>query len=460
MCKKVFIADDSSTIRGVAEALLRQKGFEVYSASNGEATLKMINSIMPDVILLDYSMPELNGVEVCKAIRNRNQFEETPIIIMASQKDSERVTDFVESGADDTIIKPFTPRELSETVEKYINKKKEKPPKDNLETVSDSKPYEKERRRNDYLDDFEISVEELGTDKETPDIDSTLGSTTSSDLVELSGMDEDDAFDFTWSDFSLDVEELHEGADDSDYEKDNVGENAGIDPVQNTKQFDGFRAEKPQTFLTDKNQNDAPAEDNPHDYNWFINEMRKELSEPRREEVAVPKKVESYQKDKLPDTTSDPSKTSTQIPRDESVSGESLRATEKYEEFLSAFKDEVKEINELEEAANTSLSSEQSSENPERNSDTEQENETSAEDDPQPKSAAIYESYNGSEPSQNSEADEKSPPIDSERFTELLAERLAEKLADRILQQLHTIIDKSALSELIGSNLKDLEQKG
>ena len=107
--RKVLVVDDDAHIRDVISFAIRRAGFEVLEAANGREALHIAESDAPDLILLDILMPELEGIDVCRAIRRTSN---VPILFLSSK---DQVVDRViglEAGGDDYVTKPFSPREL------------------------------------------------------------------------------------------------------------------------------------------------------------------------------------------------------------------------------------------------------------------------------------------------------------------------------------------------------------
>lgn len=122
--RNVLVVDDDSHIRDVICFALRRAGFEVAEAADGEAALTRIQRDRPDLVILDILMPELDGLEVCRTVRNEAVagVSNVPILFLSS-KDSEldRVVG-LELGADDYISKPFSPRELVARVKAHFRR--------------------------------------------------------------------------------------------------------------------------------------------------------------------------------------------------------------------------------------------------------------------------------------------------------------------------------------------------
>src|SRR5262252_5872173 len=91
---------------------LSQAGFQVLSASTGRTALETVQKHPPDLIILDIMMPDIDGMEVCRTLRQRESSRRIPIIMLTARgEEIDRVVGF-ELGADDYVMKPFSPREL------------------------------------------------------------------------------------------------------------------------------------------------------------------------------------------------------------------------------------------------------------------------------------------------------------------------------------------------------------
>ncbi len=107
--RTVLIVDDDAHIRDVVSFTIRRAGFEVLEAADGREALDIAESDAPDLILLDILMPELEGIDVCRAIRRTSN---VPILFLSSK---DAVVDRIiglDAGGDDYVTKPFSPREL------------------------------------------------------------------------------------------------------------------------------------------------------------------------------------------------------------------------------------------------------------------------------------------------------------------------------------------------------------
>src|SRR5437588_1815269 len=110
--QKILVVDDEPEAVELVEFNLKQAGFEVASAADGVEALTKTRSLLPDLIVLDVMLPELDGMEICKMLRRDKTTAKIPIIMLtAKAAEIDRVLG-LELGADDYITKPFSPREL------------------------------------------------------------------------------------------------------------------------------------------------------------------------------------------------------------------------------------------------------------------------------------------------------------------------------------------------------------
>src|SRR6516165_4064077 len=110
--ERVLIVDDDPDIQRLVSYNLSQAGFQVTTASSGRTALETVQEHPPDLIILDIMMPDIDGMEVCRTLRQRENSRRIPIIMLTARADEiDRVVGF-ELGADDYVMKPFSPREL------------------------------------------------------------------------------------------------------------------------------------------------------------------------------------------------------------------------------------------------------------------------------------------------------------------------------------------------------------
>ena len=120
MPKKILVVDDKANIVPSLEFLMKQAGYDVRTASDGEEALAAIDADPPDLILLDVNMPTKNGFEVCETVRARNEWSHIRIIMLTAHgRDIEREKGLA-LGADDYLTKPFAIREVVSKVQELL----------------------------------------------------------------------------------------------------------------------------------------------------------------------------------------------------------------------------------------------------------------------------------------------------------------------------------------------------
>ncbi len=120
MANKILVVDDEPNIVLSLEFLMRQAGFQVRTASDGEAGLAAIAAEQPDLVLLDVMMPRKNGYEVCQAIRANPDWKAIRIIMLTAKGREVEREKGLALGADDYITKPFSTQEVVERVRELL----------------------------------------------------------------------------------------------------------------------------------------------------------------------------------------------------------------------------------------------------------------------------------------------------------------------------------------------------
>ena len=117
--ERVLIVDDESTVREVVQRYLERDGFLVACAENGRKALDVIATWLPDLVVLDLQLPGLDGLEVCRLIRDQGT---VPVIMLTARaSELDRIAG-LELGADDYVVKPFSPRELLARVRSVLRR--------------------------------------------------------------------------------------------------------------------------------------------------------------------------------------------------------------------------------------------------------------------------------------------------------------------------------------------------
>jgi DNA-binding response OmpR family regulator len=110
--KKILIVDDEPNIVAAVEYLLRRSGHEVHVARDGDEALKQVAACNPDLVLLDVMMPARSGYEVCKRIREREDWRHIKVIMLSAKGRDAEVNKGLAIGADLYVTKPFSTRDL------------------------------------------------------------------------------------------------------------------------------------------------------------------------------------------------------------------------------------------------------------------------------------------------------------------------------------------------------------
>lgn len=128
MAAKVLVVDDEKDILDLVRHHLEKEGFHCLQASDGGAALRLARESRPDLLILDLMLPGLDGLEVCRLLRRESPTARLPIIMLtAKAEEVDRIVG-LEVGADDYIVKPFSPRELVARVRAILRRAQEPAP--------------------------------------------------------------------------------------------------------------------------------------------------------------------------------------------------------------------------------------------------------------------------------------------------------------------------------------------
>ena len=119
---KILIADDEPNQLELLSYNLVKAGFDVAQTHDGQAALTMIEDWLPDLVVLDWMMPHMSGIELCRILRSRADTKLLPIIILSARGEEGDRTLGLDSGADDYLSKPFSPRELVSRVRALLRR--------------------------------------------------------------------------------------------------------------------------------------------------------------------------------------------------------------------------------------------------------------------------------------------------------------------------------------------------
>jgi two-component system, OmpR family, alkaline phosphatase synthesis response regulator PhoP len=120
--KRILVVDDEIYIVHILEFSLTMEGYQVLTASDGEEALSVIEQERPDLVVLDIMMPKLDGYEVCRRLRQDEQFQNLPVILLSAKGRPIDREAGLEAGADDYITKPFSPRKLLEKMRELLDR--------------------------------------------------------------------------------------------------------------------------------------------------------------------------------------------------------------------------------------------------------------------------------------------------------------------------------------------------
>jgi two-component system phosphate regulon response regulator PhoB len=110
--RKILVVDDEYDVTELLSYNLRRNGFRVQSVNDPRRVMDVVREFEPDLIVLDIMMPDLSGLQVCRMIRQESSLKAIPIIFLSAKtEEGDRIEGF-ESGADDYVCKPFSPKEL------------------------------------------------------------------------------------------------------------------------------------------------------------------------------------------------------------------------------------------------------------------------------------------------------------------------------------------------------------
>ena len=118
MSKKILIVDDSASMRQMVHFTLEEAGYEVAEGVDGKDGMDKLDDVNPGLIITDINMPNMNGIELIKAVRRTDNHKTTPIIVLTTESEQSKQEAGKRAGATAWLIKPFTPEQLTDTVKK------------------------------------------------------------------------------------------------------------------------------------------------------------------------------------------------------------------------------------------------------------------------------------------------------------------------------------------------------
>lgn len=159
MSARILIVEDEPDMARVLQYNLKQAGYQTMVAHDGASALEAMRNPVPDLVLLDWMLPDLPGTEVCRQMRRNEETNHTPVVMVTAKgEEIDRVVGF-ELGVDDYVVKPFSVRELLLRVSAILGRRVPKPPSRGVTEVGalrlDLEGYRL------FVDDREISITDL-----------------------------------------------------------------------------------------------------------------------------------------------------------------------------------------------------------------------------------------------------------------------------------------------------------
>lgn len=118
---KIFLVDDSRTMRNIQKSVIAQLGqHEIEEACDGQDAMSKVGAFKPDLLLVDWNMPNMDGLTFVKKFREQNKT--TPIIMVTTEAEKARVIEAIKAGVNNYVVKPFTPDVLSQRINETMGK--------------------------------------------------------------------------------------------------------------------------------------------------------------------------------------------------------------------------------------------------------------------------------------------------------------------------------------------------
>ena len=123
MAATILVVEDEPAIQELISYGLRQAGHETFCAGDAEQAMKIVNDVLPDLVLLDWMLPGMSGIEFAKMLRQVPRTKNIPIIMLTARTEESDKVSGLEIGADDYITKPFSPRELVARIKAVLRRR-------------------------------------------------------------------------------------------------------------------------------------------------------------------------------------------------------------------------------------------------------------------------------------------------------------------------------------------------
>ena len=120
--KRILVVEDEKPIRDLIAFGLRRAGYEVREAEDCREARARIVDVRPDLMLIDWMLPDMSGLELTRSLKRAKDTEEIPVIMLTARAEEQDKVSGLEGGADDYIIKPFSPRELLARIQAVLRR--------------------------------------------------------------------------------------------------------------------------------------------------------------------------------------------------------------------------------------------------------------------------------------------------------------------------------------------------
>lgn len=119
---RIVVADDDADIRDLVAFKLRQSGHDIVAVGDGAAAVAACQDSPPELVVLDVMMPGMSGLDACRALRLDPALATVPVILLTARAQEADIEEGFSAGADDYVVKPFSPRELAARVESVLQR--------------------------------------------------------------------------------------------------------------------------------------------------------------------------------------------------------------------------------------------------------------------------------------------------------------------------------------------------
>ena len=120
MAKTILTADDSASVRQMVGFTLKQAGYAVVEAVDGQDALNRMTATPVDMLITDLNMPVMDGIELVRQVRGRTEYKFIPIILLTTESQASKKQEGKAAGASGWIVKPFTPEQLLAVIKKVL----------------------------------------------------------------------------------------------------------------------------------------------------------------------------------------------------------------------------------------------------------------------------------------------------------------------------------------------------